>query len=122
MMIQCFTAVAKLITLTGGGRVSGGLGPLGTTGQPALIYVPPGTYLIGGTVQLFINTQIIGDALNFPTIKAASTVANGSVVISGFDPGQGSTTNFYIGIRNLNIDTTAASADDSEFASIDVQV
>jgi glucan 1,3-beta-glucosidase len=70
--------------------------------------------LISGTVQLFINTQIIGDALNLPTLRAASNVANGSVVVSGFDPGQGSTTNFYLGIRNINIDTTAADADSSK--------
>ncbi|KAK4931428.1 hypothetical protein LTR49_002129 [Elasticomyces elasticus] len=102
--------------ISNGGRVSGGLGSLGTTGQPALVYVPSGTYLISGTVQLFINTQIIGDALSFPTIKAPSGAANGSVVVSGFDPGQGSTTNFYLGIRNLNIDTTAAATDNTIYA------
>jgi glucan 1,3-beta-glucosidase len=76
-----------------------------------LIYIPAGTYLIEGTIQLFVNTQIIGDAINFPTLKASSSAANGSVVVSGFDPGQGSTTNFYLGIRNVNIDTTAANVD-----------
>ena len=50
---------------------------------------------------------MIGDAVDYPTIKAASNTKNGSVVVAGFDPGQGSTTNFYIGIRNINIDTTA---------------
>lgn len=99
---------------SGGGRVSGGLGAGGTTGQPALIYVPSGTYLISSTIQMFVDTQMIGDALDYPTLKAASSVSNGTVVLAGFDPGQGSTTNFYIGVRNINIDTTGVAAEDSK--------
>ena len=29
----------------------------------------------------------------------------------GFDPGQGSTTNFFVGVRNVNIDTVEVAAD-----------
>lgn len=55
-----------------------------------------------------MDTQVIGDGVKFPTIKAAPSFSpsNGSV-IAGFDPGQGSTTNFFIGVRNLIIDTTS---------------
>lgn len=76
-----------------------------------MIYVPHGTYLISSIVQLYVNTQVIGDAVNLPTIKVSSSFSpsNGSV-IGGFDPGTGSTTNFYIGVRNLIIDSTAVSS------------
>ncbi|KAL9078318.1 MAG: hypothetical protein Q9157_002749 [Trypethelium eluteriae] len=96
--------------INAGGRCSGGTCGTGSTGQPALIYVPQGTYVVSSPIQLYIDTQVIGDAVNFPTIKASPAFApsNGSV-IAGFDPGQGSTTNFYIGLRNLNIDTTSVS-------------
>lgn len=83
----------------------------GTTGKPALIYIPPGTYALASTVQLFINTQIIGDAVDIPTLKATSSMTSGSVVVNAYDDGQPSTNNFYIGVRNIKIDTTAVSAD-----------
>jgi glucan 1,3-beta-glucosidase len=76
-----------------------------------LIYVPPGVYLISSTVQLLINTQIVGDALDLPTLKASGSMANGSIVVNGHDDGQPSTNNFYIGIRNVKIDTTAIPVD-----------
>ncbi|KAI9655083.1 MAG: hypothetical protein M1821_005566 [Bathelium mastoideum] len=100
--------------INAGGRCSGGTCGTGTTGQPALIYVPQGTYIISSPIQLYVDTQVIGDAINLPTLEAspAFSPSNGSVV-AGFDPGQGSTTNFYIGVRNLNIDTTRVSANNT---------
>jgi glucan 1,3-beta-glucosidase len=91
---------------TDGGRCKGG-NCGGTTGKPALIYIPPGIYSISSSVQLLINTQIIGDAIDLPTLKASSSIASGSMVVNGYDDGQPSTNNFYIGIRNVKIDTTA---------------
>jgi glucan 1,3-beta-glucosidase len=91
---------------TDDGRCKGG-NCGGTTGKPALIYIPPGIYSISSTVQLLINTQIIGDAVDMPTLKASSAMASGSMVVDGYDDGQPSTNNFYIGIRNVKIDTTA---------------
>lgn len=96
-----------------GGRVPGGNGAGGTTGQPALVYFPPGQYLVSGTIQLYVDTQIIGDASDIPTIKAASTFSH-TYVMSGLDPGEGSTTEFQIGIRNIEIDTTAVNVNQSE--------
>lgn len=97
-------------------RIGGGKGAGGSTGQPALIYVPPGTYSISSSIQLFIGTQLIGDAINRPTIKASPISRNNTVVIDGYDFGQPSTTNFYIGVRNIIIDTTAVSSNFTIYA------
>jgi len=48
----------------------------------------------------------MGNALNPPTIKASSSF-NGDTMIYGKDPNHDSTINFYIGIKNLIIDSTA---------------
>ncbi|KAF2104926.1 pectin lyase-like protein [Rhizodiscina lignyota] len=97
-----------------GGRCSGGACGTGTTGQPALIYVPSGKYVVSSPIQLYVDTQVIGDAINLPTIKAASRFSpNNESIIAGFDPGTGSTTNFYIGVRNLVIDSGAVPANAS---------
>ena len=45
-----------------------------------------------------------------PTIKASKTFPDGSMVINGNDDGQPSTNNFYIGVRNIKIDTTSVPA------------
>ncbi|KAM0714834.1 hypothetical protein Q7P37_009298 [Cladosporium fusiforme] len=96
--------------ITDGDRCKGG-NCGGTTGKPALVYIPPGTYSLSSTVQLLINTQIIGDAVDMPTLKASGSMSSGSMVVNGNDDGQPSTNNFYIGIRNVKIDTTAVPPD-----------
>lgn len=53
-------AAAINLAISSGGRVSGGKGAGGTTGQPALVYFPSGEYLVGSTVQMFVYTQITG--------------------------------------------------------------
>ena len=61
--VRCFCDLRILLYLidrSDGGRVSGGQGAGGFTGQPALIYIPPGEYLISSKIQMFVNTQIIG--------------------------------------------------------------
>ena len=62
--------------------------------------------MVSSSVQLFIGTQVVGDPLHKPTIKLSSIARNGSTAIDGFDFGQPSTNNFYIGLRNVVIDTT----------------
>lgn len=74
--------------ITDESRMGGGKGAGGTTGQPALIYVPPGTYKISSSIQLFIDTQLIGDAINPPTIKASSEMRNNTVMVAGYDFGE----------------------------------
>lgn len=48
----------------------------------------------------------MGNPLNPPIIKASGSF-NGDTMIYGKDPNQDSTTNFYIGIKNLVIESTA---------------
>lgn len=42
------------------------------TSQPALVYFPPGTYLVNKPIQMYYYTQMVGDATNLPVIKAAA--------------------------------------------------
>ncbi|CAK1355823.1 Glucan endo-1,3-beta-glucosidase [Cercospora beticola] len=96
-------------------RMGGGKGRAGSTGQPALIYIPSGTYIISSTVQLWIGTQIIGDALEPPVIKASPIMRNGTQLMSAFDFALQSTTNFYIGIRNIVLDSTDVASNKTIF-------
>ena len=50
----------------------------------------------------------MGNPQNRPTIKAASNFS-GDYLIYGKDPGQPSTTNFYIGMKNIILDSTSIS-------------
>ena len=83
---------------------------LGTTGQPAVVYFPAGTYTISSPLQLYVGTVLMGNPLS-PTIIKASSDFQGSTIISGKNPNQDSTTAFYIGIKNLVIDSTAFDKD-----------
>ncbi|KAK0616110.1 pectate lyase superfamily protein-domain-containing protein [Bombardia bombarda] len=80
--------------------------------HPAYIYVPPGTYLIKRSIQMLVNTFLIGDALNPPTLVADPTLGT-NPAINGYDgyQGEGSANkNFYMAVRNFNIDTTMVNA------------
>lgn len=46
-----------------------------------------------------------------PVLKASSSMSSGSMVVNGNDDGQPSTNNFYIGIRNVKIDTMAVASE-----------
>lgn len=79
---------------------------MGTTGQPAIIYLPPGTYLLNAALQFYVGTVIVGDPTNPPTLKAASQFA-GDHMIYAKDPSYVGTINFQIGIKNIVFDSTA---------------
>jgi glucan 1,3-beta-glucosidase len=85
---------------------------MGTTGQPAVVYLPAGTYLLTGSLQLYVGTVILGDALNPPTLKASSNFANDHIIY-GKDPNLGGTVNFYMAIKNLVLDSTSIPASQS---------
>jgi glucan 1,3-beta-glucosidase len=85
---------------------------MGTTGQPAVVYLPAGTYLMENSLQLYVGTVIVGDALNPPTLKASANFPNDHIIY-GKDPHLGGTINFYIGFKNVIIDSTAVAASKS---------
>lgn len=43
----------------------------GSTTKNAIVYFPPGNYLISSTIAMPFGTQVIGDANNRPTLVAA---------------------------------------------------
>lgn len=79
------------------------------TTRPALVFVPGGTYKLTKPLDLRLNTILVGDPLNRPVFKASSNF-KGATLINGNDyatfRAQG-TTNFFIGIKNIIIDTTS---------------
>ncbi|RHZ59231.1 hypothetical protein CDV55_106081 [Aspergillus turcosus] len=85
---------------------------MGTTGQPAIVYLPAGTYLLDGSLQLYVGTVIVGDALNPPTLKASANFPTDHIIY-GKDPNLGGTINFYIAFKNVIIDSTAVAASTS---------
>lgn len=58
---------------------------LGTTGQPAVVYLPAGTYTISSPLQLYVGTVLMGNPLS-PTIIKASSDFQGNTMIFGKDP------------------------------------
>lgn len=79
---------------------------------------PPGTYLVSTLLALPFGTQVIGDANNWPTIKASRRFVGLGVLSTNEYTGAGkgtdgldqqyyvNTANFYRQIRNLRIDIT----------------
>ena len=55
--------------MTAGGRC--GEKCNGSTVRNAIVYFPPGAYLVSTTIPMPFSTQVIGDAINRPTIKAS---------------------------------------------------
>lgn len=83
------------------------------TTRPALVYIPGGTYRLTKTLDLRLNTILVGDPLHRPVFKASANF-NGDSLINGNDfatNGASGTTNFLIAIKNIVIDTTAINKD-----------
>ncbi|KAJ3499549.1 hypothetical protein NLG97_g251 [Lecanicillium saksenae] len=89
----------------------------GSTIKNAIVYFPPGNYLVSSTLAMPFGTQIIGDANSRPTIVAAPSFVGLGVLstdeytgtpgpgIDGKDPEYFvNTANFYRQIRNIRID------------------
>ncbi|KAE8415095.1 pectate lyase superfamily protein-domain-containing protein [Aspergillus pseudocaelatus] len=78
---------------------------MGTTGQPAVVYLPGGTYLLQTSLQLYTGTVVVGDPTNPPVLKAASGYSLDHIIYAK-DPNHEGTNNFYIGIKNIVLDST----------------
>ncbi|CAJ2511817.1 Uu.00g074420.m01.CDS01 [Anthostomella pinea] len=83
---------------------------LGTTGQPAVVYLPKGEYLVESPIQFFVGMILMGDPTDPPTIKASANFS-GDYMIYAKDPSQDSTTNFFVGMKNVVIDSQAFDKD-----------
>ncbi|KAL8845804.1 MAG: hypothetical protein Q9221_009057 [Calogaya cf. arnoldii] len=86
-----------------------------STVTPALVYFPPGTYMVSNPVVQFYYTQLVGDAVTLPTIKAAPSFEGIAVIDSDpyLDGGANWYTNqnnFFRQVRNFIIDLTAMPA------------
>ncbi|UKZ74106.1 hypothetical protein TrVFT333_001763 [Trichoderma virens FT-333] len=92
----------------------------GSSVKGAVVYFPPGTYLVSGSIVAYFHTQMVGDPTNLPVIKAsASFVGLGVISTDVYVPNGGTgidgnakewyinTANFYRQIRNFIIDITA---------------
>jgi glucan 1,3-beta-glucosidase len=97
-----------------GGRCYNGCGPgilaPAKSLKPALIYFPSGTYRTTSTIKMYIFTQVVGNPLAMPIIKADS-IFKDPYLLDGFPAPVNSsiptTTNFYLQLRNFVFDTTA---------------
>jgi glucan 1,3-beta-glucosidase len=83
-----------------------------STTTPALVYFPAGTYVVSKPIVQFYYTQIVGDAVNLPVIKASADFAGMAVIDADPYNDDGSNwytnqNNFFRAVRNLVIDLTA---------------
>ena len=102
------TAINNAITF--GNRC--GLGCDSSTVTPALVYFPPGTYLVSAPLIQYYYTQFVGDAVSIPTLKAAPGFQGIAVIDSDPYANTGNNwytnqNNFYRQVRNFVIDLTA---------------
>ncbi|XP_054161311.1 uncharacterized protein LOC128959393 [Oppia nitens] len=90
--------------ITDGGRCGHGCGS--TTVSPAIVYFPPGQYLVGRPLQQYYYTEFIGDPSNLPTIIMSPSNNGPLIDASGWEP----TCNFFRAVRNLRLDLTRVDA------------
>lgn len=86
-----------------GNRASG---IFGITQQPAVVYFPSGTYLVNRPVQNLVDTVLMGDPTNRPTIKAGPSF-NDTTLLIGRDPLIAGLGAFQFEVKNLVLDSTA---------------
>ncbi|CAK7207877.1 hypothetical protein SEUCBS139899_010692 [Sporothrix eucalyptigena] len=98
-----------------------GAGCSGSTTRNAIVYFPPGKYLVSSTINVYFSTQMIGDANDWPRLVASSSFVGRLGVLStdlyvrngGTGP-DGLSLEWYINterlysqIRNFRIDISA---------------
>lgn len=82
-----------------------------STVSPALVYFPPGTYRVSTPIIQYYYTQLVGDAINLPTLKATANFSGIAVVDANPYDETGrnwytNQNNFFRQIRNFVIDVT----------------
>jgi glucan 1,3-beta-glucosidase len=98
-------AIQKAIN-AGDGSKTRDTGSFGSTGQPAVVYFPAGTYLVSTTVRSAVSTVLMGNPITRPTVKATANF-NGTYLLFGRDSRYSGLVGFYHGIKNLILDSTA---------------
>ncbi|KKA16281.1 Glucan 1,3-beta-glucosidase [Rasamsonia emersonii CBS 393.64] len=83
-----------------------------STVTPAIVYFPPGTYIVSKPIIQYYYTQFIGDALDLPVLKASPQFTGMAVIDSDPYDDSGSNwytnqNNFFRSVRNFVIDLTA---------------
>lgn len=88
----------------------------GSTFKNAIVYLPAGKYLVSTSIPVVFDTQLIGDANNWPTIVASRSFIGLGILATEVYTGDGkgidgldqewyvNTANFYRQIRNLRVD------------------
>jgi glucan 1,3-beta-glucosidase len=104
------TAAINAAISAGGGRCGQGCDSSTTT--PALVYFPPGTYVVSTPLIQQYYTHMIGDLLDVPTLKAAPNFVGIAVIDANPRDNSGNNwftnqNNFFRQIRNFKIDVTA---------------
>lgn len=89
-----------------------GEGCTSQTTTPALVYFPPGTYVVSKPIIPFYYTQLVGDAVSPPTLKAAANFEGMAVIDADPYDANGKNwwtnqNNFFRQVRNFVIDLTA---------------
>lgn len=89
-------------------RGNSSFGFYGTTGAPAVVYIPAGTYLLRSPIQSYVYTVVMGDPLSAPVLRAAADwPLSAGFVWFGKQPGLNSVVNFYTALKNVVLDSTA---------------
>lgn len=96
--------------ISDGGRC--GLGCDSSTITPAIVYFPPGTYLVSKPIVQYYYTQLVGDATKLPVLKAAPSFTGMAVIDADpYEPGGANwytnQNNFFRQVRNFVIDLTS---------------
>ncbi|KAJ4329410.1 hypothetical protein N0V84_000044 [Fusarium piperis] len=88
-----------------------GYGCDSSTIRPALVYFPPGTYVVSKPILPYYYTHMVGDVQSLPVLKAAANFAGMAVIDADPYDDQGNNwhtnqNNFFRQIRNFKIDLT----------------